>query len=86
MIKNHKKSKLPKKIPHTRHTESLGRVQKVALITKPTEQAKSYSCVTCRVLPVTCHKIQQPQPHTLLLLSPPLCTVGWFAKTPKPQK
>ena len=31
--------------------------------------------------PVTCHQSQQPQPHTLPLLTPPLCAVGWFSKT-----
>ena len=33
------------------------------------------------MLPVTCHQGQQPQSQTLLLQTPPLYTVGWFAKT-----
>ena len=33
------------------------------------------------VVPVTCHQPQQPQPQTLPLLTSPLCTLGWFAKT-----
>ena len=44
------------------------------------------SCVTCCVLPVTCHSRQQPQWQTLPLLTPPLFTAGWFAKTQKPDK
>ena len=40
------------------------------------------SCVTCFVSPVTCHL---PQQQTLPLLTPPLCTVGCLAKTPKPK-
>ena len=32
-------------------------------------------------IPVTCHQRQQPQPHTLPLLTFPLRTVGWFAET-----
>ena len=54
---------------------------------------KSVSCVTCHKSPVTCHlppvtcyKRQQPQPQTFPLLNPPLCTVGCFAKTQKPEK
>ena len=39
------------------------------------------SCVACHMSPVTSHQHQQPQPQTLPLLTPPLCTVGWFAKT-----
>ena len=39
------------------------------------------SCVTCHMLWVTCHQHQQPQPQTLTLLTPPLCTVGWVTKT-----
>ena len=37
----------------------------------------------CCVSPVT--KRQQPQPHKLPLLTPPLCTVDWYAimQTPK---
>ena len=44
------------------------------------------SCVMCHVSPVTCHLslTPHPQPHTLPLLTPPLCTEGWFAKTQKP--
>ena len=30
---------------------------------------------------VLCHKRQQPQPQTRPLLTPTLCTVGWFART-----
>ena len=36
-------------------------------------QRASMSCVT----------IQQPQPHTLPLLYPQLCTAAWFVKTKK---
>ena len=43
-----------------------------------------FSHVMCRVSHVTCQR-QQPQPETLPLLTPPLCTVGWFAKTQKPK-
>ena len=41
------------------------------------------SYVTRQVSPVTCHKSlrQQPQPRTLAMLTPPLCTAGWFAMT-----
>ena len=35
---------------------------------------------TCQVLPVTCHQRQQPQLQTLPLVTPTLCTEGWFAK------
>ena len=48
------------------------------------------SCVTCHISrftchmpPVTCHSRQQPHPQTFPLLTPPLCTVGWFAKIKK---
>ena len=44
------------------------------------------SCVACHISPVTCHWRQQPQPQTLPLLTPPLRTVGWFAKTNKPKQ
>ena len=44
------------------------------------------SCVTYNVSPVTCHLRQQPQPQTILMLSSTLCTLGWFAKTQKPEK
>ena len=39
------------------------------------------SPVTCHLSLVTCHQRQQPQPQTLSLLNPPLCTEGWFATT-----
>ena len=44
------------------------------------------SHVTCKVSLVTCQLRQKPQPETLSLLTTPLCTVGWFAKTQKPKK
>ena len=40
-------------------------------------------CVMCGVSPATCHLWQQPQPRTLVLLTPPLWTSKWFAKTHK---
>ena len=50
------------------------------------------SCVTYHIpsvnsylSPVTCYQYQQPQPQTVHLLNSPLCTLGWFDKTPKPQ-
>ena len=33
----------------------------------------------CLASPITCHQCQQP--HTLPLITPPLCPIGWFAKT-----
>ena len=33
--------------------------------------------VRCRVSPVICHYRQLPQPWTLPLLTPPVCTAGW---------
>ena len=44
------------------------------------------SPVTCQLSAVSCHQRKQPQTCTNNLLTPPLCTVGWFAKTPKPKK
>ena len=44
------------------------------------------SHITSCVSPVTCHKRQQPQPLTLPLLTPPLCSVCWLAKTRKSKK
>ena len=41
------------------------------------------SYVVCRLLPVLCQKWKQPQPRTLPLLNPPLCTAGWLAKSEK---
>ena len=45
------------------------------------------SCITCKVSQVTCHqyKPQQPQPQTLPLITPLLCTEGWFGKNPNPK-
>ena len=31
--------------------------------------------------PVTCHQCQQPQPHTIPPITPPICTLGWITKT-----
>ena len=46
------------------------------------------SCVPCHVLWVTCHLslTLTATDQTLPLLTPPICIVGWFAKTPTPQK
>ena len=41
----------------------------------------SMSHVTCHISPVTCQQWQQPEPHILPLLTPPLYTVDWFTKT-----
>ena len=38
------------------------------------------SGVICQVSSVTCHQRQQPMAQTLPMLTPSLCTVGWFAK------
>ena len=37
---------------------------------------------TDNMLGVRCH-VSQPQPRTLPLLTPPVCTAGWFTKTQK---
>ena len=46
------------------------------------------SCVVCHMTRVTYHLSlsPQPQPQTLTLLTPPLCTVGWFEQTKKNKK
>ena len=44
------------------------------------------SHVTFHRSPVTYHISLMPTVTTLILLTPPLCTVGWFAKTPQPKK
>ena len=41
------------------------------------------TCVMCSFSPITCHESQQPQLQTLSVLTPALCTGGWFAKTQK---
>ena len=48
------------------------------------------SCVRCQVSHVTCHLsltgTATATDRTLPLLTPPLCTVSWFAKTQKPKQ
>ena len=44
------------------------------------------SCVTCHMSHVTCNLPLKPTPTGTATLTPPLCTVGWFAKTLKPPK
>ena len=39
--------------------------------------------VKCHMSHVPCHQCQQPWPQTFLLLTLPLCTVGWITETPQ---
>ena len=43
--------------------------------------AKTQEEKICQVSCVTCQQQQQPQPQTLPMLIPELCTVDWFTKT-----
>ena len=42
------------------------------------------SPVSCQMSAISCHQHQQPQPQTLCLLTPPLCTICLFAQSQNP--
>ena len=71
--------------------ESSNSIKIQTVLKKKKNQRKNHvSCITCHVSQVmfhvslvSCHLRKQPQPQTLPMETPPLCTVGWFAKTQK---
>ena len=48
---------------------------------KKTNEKEEEKSVTCNLSHVTCIQHQPPQPQFLPLITHPLCTVSWFAKT-----
>ena len=83
-----KRRKIKKKSTYKRHWISW-RVRIVAPLPKNITQIEQnkkniffiFLSLMFYLSPITCHQRQQPQPQTLPLLTPPLCTVGWFTKT-----
>ena len=54
---------------------------------KQSDDRSHMSCVNCHGLYVMCHvSCVIPQPQTSPLITPPLCTVGWFADPKTPNK
>ena len=70
-------------IPKLKETDRKGKIKN-----KKSHVTCYVSHVTCRVSPVTCHLSLRPTatPKDPPPANTPLCTVGWFAKTRKPEK